>query len=167
MYWPPAVKLTALRFPTEWICAYCVTVTIQSIIYVYSAYRLVLLWKRTVFSVKWNYVYIYIYIYIYIKCFVKCRSISDVTLLVYSTLHNLCVGIDLDCKFCFRDRLLWRAILKSGIFDEICFLVIMLHPRRIVCQCILCSQFGLKISTGFMCLKRFSGGKMWRYLGSA
>jgi len=34
---------TALRFPTEWICAYYVTVTIKCIIYLYRVYQLVLL----------------------------------------------------------------------------------------------------------------------------
>ena len=121
---------TALRFPTESICACCVTVTIKSIIYLYRVYRLVLLMEAF-----WVFCEVDIYIYI-----VKCRfNFSRHSVRVYAR-HTICVlGTDLHCRLCYRDKLLWRAVLKSRIFDEICFWVIKLHSHRIVCQCILCS----------------------------
>jgi len=50
---------TALPFPTEWICAYNVTVTIESVIYLNRVYRLVLLMEAF-----WVFCEVYLYIYI-------------------------------------------------------------------------------------------------------
>lgn len=50
---------TALLFPTDWICAYYVTVKIKFIIYLYRVYRLVLLMEA-----YWVFCEVDIYIYI-------------------------------------------------------------------------------------------------------